>query len=103
MVVMNIENIIHGYERYCNSIAEAFAEKQDLEFDGWVGDTVGGVAGFIGQYFFSPEEMILDLSTQQPKGLILEWQDSNIEACIEFEKREEKFITYKAYIGGIRH
>jgi len=36
--------IIIAYNSVCNEIVQVFCDKQDMEFDGWVGGTVGGFA-----------------------------------------------------------
>ena len=39
---------------------------------------------------------ILDLKSNQPKGLITDWQDDNVE-------HEQNFINYYSYTKGLRH
>ena len=87
-----IMNIIEQYEKACNNIVKHFAKKQDIQFDYWIAEEIGGVAAFIGQYFFHISDIVLDMKTNHPKGLILQWHDENIE----------KRINYKSYISGLR-
>lgn len=41
------------YESICNEYINIFAKKQNLDFDGWISDDVGGIALFSCQYSFS--------------------------------------------------
>ena len=86
---------VHNYEMACQELVKQFSLKHDLEFDGWVGDDIGGMASFISQYFFSMDDIALDLKTDQPKHSILRWQDDNVEHAPEF-------INYKSYTMGLR-
>ena len=94
---METKHLIHGYEKYCNAIVKAFAEKQDLDFSYWI-DRVGCIACFIDQYYFGLEDIILDLTMEMPKGFILEWQNANVE-CGD----SKKHLEYIQYINGVRH
>lgn len=87
--------LISDYEQVCNEIVELFANKQGLKFEGWVGDDVGGIADFSNSYYFTITEMVRDLKTNQPKGMITQWQDDNVA--------NENQINYYAYTKGIRH
>lgn len=77
-------------------------KKQDLDFDGWVGDHIGETAVFSCQYYFNLSDMILDLKTKQPKRLILRWQDDYIDFNIGKEPEDRKEINYKSYTMGLR-
>ena len=90
---------VQQYEKACNAVVEAFAKKQDLDFDGFVGGEVGGVASFSCQYFFNIDDMVHDLKTDQPVGLILQWQEDGVDA--HFNGDETK-INYKSYCMGLR-
>ena len=82
------------YETACNQYVQKFANKQGIEFDGWVGDEVGGLAAFNCEYFFNISEIVLDINTKQPKCAILNWQNDNVE----FDQK----INYKSYTMGLR-
>lgn len=97
---MTTKQLITDYENACNSIVKAFCKKQGVEFDGWMGDEVGGVASFVMQYFFSISDIVLDLKTRQPKGAILSWQDDNVEQG--FKTKNYTPINYKSYTMGLR-
>jgi hypothetical protein len=91
-----IEKLEKQYEFACNEYVKKFSEKQGLEFDGWVGDTVGGIASFIDQYFFNFNDIVWDINSDQPVGLITQWQDD----CVE---NNGKSINYYSYSLGLRH
>ena len=67
--------IIIAYNSVCNEIVQLFCDKQDMEFDGWVGGTVGGFAD-CGGLSFSFSDIVFDIKTGQPKGKIVEWFDN---------------------------
>ena len=93
------ENILFAnvaYENAVNTIIVLFIKKQNLEFDGWVGDKVGEVASFISQYFFNLSDILLDLKKECKKGFILEWHDETIE-------NEPTYINYSSYQMGLRY
>jgi hypothetical protein len=35
----------YRYEAVCNAYVEKFCKKQNMDFEGWIGSTVGGVVG----------------------------------------------------------
>lgn len=91
-----MKKLIKQYEDICNKIVNEFSRKQDIEFDGWVAGYVGGIACFIGQYYFSLDDLILDLKTNQEKWFILQWHDDEMGAG-------SYNINYNSYIKGLRH
>lgn len=34
------------YELVCNEFVQKFCDKQEIDFDGWVGNEIGGIALF---------------------------------------------------------
>lgn len=97
---MTIKKLKTEYDIICNTFVEKFAKKHGLEFDGWIADEIGGIASFIDQYFFNLSDIILDLTTNQPKNSILKWHDDEVEYNMYFE--EPRYINYKSYIMGLR-
>jgi hypothetical protein len=95
-----MKKLIEKYETICNEIVAVFCEKQDMDFDYWAAGDVGSI-GFFGDYCFSVDEILLDLSTEQEKYFILEYHDANVE--FNMGKDDPKFINYKSYISGLRH
>lgn len=96
----NTDRIIEDFSKTAIELMEAFAEKQDLEFEGFVGDDPAGVACFSWSYFFNLSEIYLDLSTNQPKGLIKEW---NAEITEQRLNGNEKYINYFHWTLGKRY
>lgn len=78
-----------------DDIIDAFAVKQDLEFQGFVSDDIFGIADFGGTYFFNISDIYHDLISNQPKGLIVEWLDD----CLD---NQEQTINYRSYCMGLR-
>jgi hypothetical protein len=72
----------------------AFCRRQSLEFSYWVADEPGSIAA-CGDYFFNFRDIVFDVDTHQPKGLILEWYD-------EVLSHEGQPINYYAYAKGLR-
>jgi hypothetical protein len=121
---MTIKQLNNQYESICNQWIEKFCTKQDLDFDGWIADEVGGIASFACQYFFNLSDIILDLITKQPKGLIISWQIEDVDFYMSQYKEDLDFIfnininfrsnvmgligykekiNYKSYTMGLRH
>lgn len=98
---MKFKELNKKYEFVCNELVKKFCNKQNLQFDYWISDEVGGIASFSNSYFFNLLDIILDLETKQPKGLILNWQDEGVEFHISNE--DMPHINYKSYIMGLRY
>lgn len=81
------------FESICAEYIKLFCEKQEMEFYGWVGDTVGEVA-YIKDYYLNFDDIRLDVDTNQPKGKILSWYDQEVEAHFLGKDR----INYLTYI-----
>lgn len=87
-----LNKAIESYENVCNELAKDFCRKQDLIFDGWVGNQIGGIA-YCSDFFFNMNDIVLDLKTDQPKGNIIDWYYSNTE---------EYTINYYSHTKGLR-
>jgi hypothetical protein len=98
---MKLQELKKQYEFACNEYVQKFANKQQIEFDGWVGGEIGGLAIFSHDYFFNISEIILDINSKQPKGLILQWQNDGVE--YNFPTDKKKNINYKSYTMGLRY
>ncbi len=81
------------YESSCNAYIDVFCQKQEMDFNGWIGDEVGGIAE-CNDFYFDFHAIVKDIDTAQPKGLIIDWYYDNLEA--------ERFINYDSYIRGLR-
>jgi len=96
---MNKEILKQNFEKACADYIEYFCKKQEMYFEFWVADEIGGVACF-GDYFFSLTDIILDIETDQPAELILDWQ--NEIADQDPQNKKSVFINYRSYIKGLR-
>jgi hypothetical protein len=91
--------------RYALSVkdyVQMFCDKQDLQFDGWVGGDIGGIAGFAGEYHFNISDITFDIDKGCPPGLILRWQLEGIEAHL-LNPGVHSFMNYKSYSMGLRY
>lgn len=65
------EKLRLDYQKACNNYVVAFCEKQDVCFDGWIGDAVGEIACFA-DYVISLHDIIYDIDNRVPKGIIFD-------------------------------
>jgi len=89
-----IENLKKEYNRICQEYIDLFCEKQEMEFDGWAGNEVGGVV-MMGDFFFNFSDIFADINKEQPKGVIINWYYDNLE-------NQDKAINYHSYTMGLR-
>ena len=92
------EELKEYYDIIANVYIKRFCDKQDISFDGWIADDIGGIASFIDQYFFNYNDIVYDITNNCEKGLILSWQDCNMEL---YEKGINT-INYHSYTRGLR-
>lgn len=90
----SLERIRKKYVEACTRYVTLFCEKQELDFDFWVADRVGGTF-FCGDYFFDIQDVIFDLETNQPKEAILDWYCENINDS-------NTKVSYLSYSNGLR-
>lgn len=94
--------IIEKYEHTCMQIIEAFCKKQELDFEYWLANKVGG-AGSFGDFIFKFSDIVHDLKSDQPKGFIIEWYSHDFEANQDLTHDKRNFINYENYCLGERH
>jgi hypothetical protein len=94
MATIKINELKKQYEFVCNEYVTKFCNKQELIFEGWVGDTIGGVA-CCNDFYFNFQDIVWDVNSNQPKGSIIDWYYSNL-------KEAEKSINYYSYTKGLR-
>ena len=92
---MTNKELKENIELLCNEYVKRFSEKQEVYFDYWVAEIIGETA-VLGDYCFNFSDIKLDIDTDQPKGLIFNWYNDNIE-------NEGKSINYFSYTLGLRH
>jgi hypothetical protein len=91
-----VEKLKKQYEDVVAKYILFFCEKQDLEFEFWVGNKIGETASFGDVFYINFNDIILDINTNQKKGLIIKWLYENIDNI-------DKPINYNSYIMGLRH
>ena len=89
----DFKKIKRQYEDACNEYVLAFCEKQDLYFEGWVGDTIGEIA-ICNDFYFNMSDIKLDIDTAQPIGNIIHWYYDNLES--------NNYINYCSYTKGLK-
>lgn len=82
------------YEFVCNEYVTIFCKKQDMSFEGWVGEIVGGTAN-CNEFYLNFQDIVWDINSKQPKGSILDWYNENLE-------NSENAINYYSYTKGLR-
>ncbi len=98
MKTLKLKNLKYLHSFVCDQYIQKFCKKQKIQFEGWVGDTLGGVAIFNGDLYFNFDDILLDINTKQPKGNIISWYYDNID----HPENETKWINYKSYTMGLR-
>lgn len=68
------------YDSACNEYAKKFAKKQGLRFGYWIGhdDQIGSLASFSETYYFTMENIKLDIDRDIPKGEALKWHEDSV-------------------------
>jgi hypothetical protein len=83
------------YNKVCDDYILEFCLKQDLEFEGFVGNIVGGIA-MCNDYFFNFSDIVWDINSNQPAETIINWHNDNMNTTAD------KQINYYSYTKGLR-
>ncbi len=94
MKTTKLNELKKQYEFVCNEYVTKFCNKQEMDFEGWVGDTIGGIA-YCNDFYFNFQDIVWDINSKQPKGVIIDWYYENLEI-------PEKSINYFSYTKGLR-
>ena len=89
-----IKQLKADYEAICMEYIERFCKRQEMDFEGWVGNDVGGIA-LIDDFFFGFSDIVYDVNTKQSKGLIIDWYNDNVDY-------PDKAINYYSFTKGLR-
>lgn len=81
-------------ERILKEYIRKFEKKHELELEFAVADDLMGILCF-GDYYFSINEIIHCIDTNQPKHLILDWHDESV-------KYEDVKINFQSWCMGLR-
>ncbi len=93
-----MSKVIQKFENATRALIKEFEKKQEIEFEGFIGDDCAGAAGFGDVFYFNIHEILYDLETNQPKGRIIDWIYDSLEAYQEGKKA----INYRSYCMGAR-
>lgn len=89
-----MEDLKKEYFNICAKIIENFEKKQNITFDGWVGDTVGSIADFYEGFYFNFDDIIYDLFNDIKPSTIIDWyEESFLNQSIN--------INYYSYCNGV--
>ena len=72
-----------------------FEKKHGLRFEFAVADDLMGVICFGDVLFFDINNIIYDIDTKQPKGLIIDWLYDTMN--------QDKYINFQSYSKGLRY
>jgi hypothetical protein len=92
--IIKIKKLKLTYEKSCNNYVDIFCKKQDMNFEGWIGSTVGGIA-VCNDFYFNFEDIVYDVNNHVDIGNIIEWYYDNLQS-------HGKFINYYSYNMGLR-
>jgi hypothetical protein len=79
-------------EGAAHSYIEAFCKKQEMEFEGTIGVCEIVICS---DFYFSFQDIVHDIETKQPKGLIIKWYYDSIDF-------HPKVLNYKSFCIGLR-
>ena len=92
-----MKKIKQQFEDSVMAIIIEFEKKQGFDFDFAVSNDLSGVLCFGDEYSFCLSDICKDIFTDQPKGLIMQWQDDSIL------NYKQKIINYNSYTMGLRY
>ena len=87
------KKITNQLEVAISKYVDIFCEKHELDFNYWVGG-MSGTIGVFNDYFFSFDNVRLDLETDQPENQIFDWYEASLD--------ENFKCNYKSWIMGFR-
>lgn len=76
-----------------------FEKAHGVELEFTVNDDIMGVHCF-GEHFFTMNDIVYDVDNKLPVGLIFEWQDAGIAACLA---GSNETISLRSYAKGLRY
>lgn len=92
---MTDKKLKEQYENIVMEYIQKFCKKQELTFEHWVGDEIGGIACFGDVFFYNFNDIVWDINSNQSKGLIVKWM---YDSC----DNPDKSINYFSYSKGLR-
>ena len=101
-VPTDLELLQLRYLQVLDEYIELFEEKEELQFNGFIGRQFGGVCEFADMLFdFLDIKYCID--NNLPKGMIIQWYDHNLEYNQDKEPGQICNINLHAYSKGKRH
>lgn len=100
-ITKKINDLDARYSQCCDEYIKLFCEKQEIDYENFEWLHTNETATFNDEYFFSIEEIIYDINTEQPKHNILEWQDYIVKHTLDNNKLPT--INYRSYCIGARY
>ena len=94
MRTIKLNELKKQYKFVCDEYVAKFCDKQEMDFEGWVGDKMGGIA-YCNDFYFDFQDIVLDINSKQPKSAIVDWYYENLDT-------PEKSINYFSYTKGLR-
>lgn len=89
-----MEDLKKEYFNICVKIMKNFEKKQNITFDSWVGDTVGGIAEFYEGFYFNFDDIIYDLFNDIKPNTIIDWFEESFS-------NQHININYYSYCNGV--
>ena len=85
------------FNEACKLYTNLFAKKEEMEFDGWVGNSIGGRC-YMNDIDFSFDDIRYSIDNDLPKGLIVEWHHWASDRAIE----QKPHINLNIYCRGFK-
>lgn len=93
---MKTNKLQEKYEKIVNDYITIFCKKQEVNLEYWIADIVGGIADFGDVIVINFSDIIYDINTNQPKGLIIDWIYDSLDNA-------DRVINYYSYSKGLRY
>lgn len=92
---LKLNKLKKQYKFVVSEYIHKFCNKQNVSFEFWVADKIGGTACFGDVLYFNFMDIIYDINSKQPKHQIINWIYESID-------NPEKLISYYNYSKGSR-
>lgn len=81
---------------------ELFEEKEEMPFNGFIGQEWGGICEF-SDFTFHFDDIRYTIDNNLPKGLIIEWYYADLEYNQNKEVQDHIHINLPSYHKGLRY
>ena len=92
---LKLNKLKEQYEFVVSEYVQKFCNKQEVSFEFWVADQIGGIASFGDILYFNFMDIVWDINSKQPKNQIIDWIYESVD-------NPEKSINYFSYSKGLR-